>query len=41
MESTLKVTTPSPEQVRYLNTLKRIEANLPKQSNPAAVTNAS
>lgn len=41
MESTLKVTTPSPEQVRYLNTLKRIEENLNKQSNPAAVTNAS
>jgi hypothetical protein len=41
MESTLKVTTPSPEQVRYLNTLKRIEENLNKQSNPAAVINAS
>jgi hypothetical protein len=41
MESTLKVTTPSPEQVRYLNTLRHIEENLNKQSNPAAVTNAS
>jgi len=41
MESTLKATTPSPEQVRYLNTLKRIEENLNKQNNPAVVTNAS
>jgi hypothetical protein len=41
MESTLKAATPSPEQVRYLNTLKRIEENLNKQNNPAVVTNAS
>lgn len=41
MESTLKATTPTLDQVRYLNTLKRIEKNLNKQSNPAAVTNAS
>lgn len=41
MESTLTATTPSPEQVRYLDTLKRIEENLNKQSNPTAVTNAS
>ena len=41
IESNNKTENPSPEQVRYLNTLKRIEENLNKQSNPAAVTNAS
>lgn len=41
LESQPKTTISSPEQVRYLNTLKRIQENLNKQSNPAAVTNAS
>lgn len=41
IESDNKTENPSPEQVRYLNTLRHIEENLNKQSNPAAVTNAS